>query len=357
MTNEEPYCERPAGGFLRPNRAITLLRLVFQTQPRSGDGGRDIFTGKGGGVNHGWATQECIVKRTENLPGTLAYAYVRLNTLICGGARSGRADGMVRIGRGKSAFQKEAAEPGGSLLLGTGTKISRIISGYMGFIAFLWGGGKAPNSKLHGKYGWPEAKLTECLAHISAKCAGPEACAPSCGRKKRAVRLCSDMLAYARIFGRGWAGQAPNSKLASTRLRQGYGGQAREAPKSQAPVQNQLPFTAFLVGRRLESGKSEPRHLGSYEEKMFAALRRGAATRGKRGENRGLTGERRVGMGMNSDRQHSTSSGSSSSCSRRSRRCRRGLSKLNRISTKTHGWQRSWVFSCKPAVTGHNRIK
>src|ERR1700691_256407 len=92
MTNEEPYCERLAGGFLRPNRAITPLRLVFQTQPRSGDGGRDIFTGKGGVVKHERGTQECTVKRTGKLPGTLAYAYVRLNTLICGGARSGRAE-------------------------------------------------------------------------------------------------------------------------------------------------------------------------------------------------------------------------------------------------------------------------
>jgi hypothetical protein len=43
----------------------------------------------------------------------------------------------------------------------------------------------------------------------------------------------------------------------------------------------------------------------------------------------------------------STSSGRS----RRSYgRCRWGLSKLNRISTKTHGWQRSWVFYCDPRL-------
>jgi hypothetical protein len=43
----------------------------------------------------------------------------------------------------------------------------------------------------------------------------------------------------------------------------------------------------------------------------------------------------------------------SASCTggrRRYRRRRWGLSKLNRISTKTHGRQRSWVFLCIPAA-------
>ena len=40
---------------------------------------------------------------------------------------------------------------------------------------------------------------------------------------------------------------------------------------------------------------------------------------------------------------------------RRSSRRRRGLlSKLNTISIKTHGWQRSWVFLSQPAVAGQN---
>jgi hypothetical protein len=130
MTNEKPYCERLAGGFLRPNRAIRLLRLVFQTQPRSGDGGRDnIATGGAGGRlwspfaaisrdirrgreiarNQGSPTQESVRKRSENgdfsAVVSLNLAYFRFSRLF-----------SLGCGRGTKRCIGVSAKPGNALL-------------------------------------------------------------------------------------------------------------------------------------------------------------------------------------------------------------------------------------------------
>jgi hypothetical protein len=319
MTKEAHHSETRANGVLASNRAISLLRLG---QSRSEEGGRDIIAtggmigrvkspfvaisrdilwGGNGELNHGRPTQEKGPKADGN---------------------SGRS-AFVRICPRSSAFSSGAGVPTGDWFLLTSARIS-----------------------MEGEH---------------AKAWTPYALDFGGGSPLLGIaRLCSPFREKKRCASFRETPEVTFWSFSSSRRLQVSG-------KQFVMNKNHYEF-GFALARICLAAAGDPPAMfcgiGGQQCGNFHVLRVGKpaiqqawkpALRGKLPENRGLTGERRVGMGMNNDRQYSTSSGSSS-CRRRSRRCRRGLSKLNRISTTTHGWQRSWVFSFKSAVTGHNRI-